>query len=141
MDWYSRRLLSWELSNALDTGFCVQALEAAGEPPSILNADQGSQYTSEEWSEAVEGRGIKMSMNGRRRWIDNVMVERLFGTIKYEEVYLFAYADGHEAQLGIAKSMVQYNTERPDQNLSHWCTGEVYRSLDKDTNSHRVKCL
>ena len=81
-----------------------------------------------------------MSMNGRRRWIDNVMVERFFRTITYEEVYLFATADGHEVQVGIAKFMVHYNTKRPHLNLSHWCPGEVYRGSDKDANGHRVKC-
>jgi len=144
MDWYSRRILSWELSNTLDTAFCLRALDhaiaQAGTLPEIINTDQGCQYTSEQWREAVEGRGIAMSMNGRRRWIDNVMVERFFRTIKYEEVYLRAYADGHEAQMRIATFMEYYNTKRPHQNLQDWTPSEVYQGLDKDMSGHRGKC-
>ena len=79
MDWYSRRILAWELSNTMETEFCIKALQkaikVAGRAPEILNTDQGTQYTSMLWRETVEGLGIKMSMNGRRRWIDNVVVE------------------------------------------------------------------
>jgi len=144
MDWYSRRILAWELSNTLETGFCLKALataiEVAGQAPEILNTDQGTQYTSALWRETVEGLGIKMSMNGRRRWIDNVVVERFFRTIKYDEVYLWAYTDGHEAERRIGDFIDYYNFRRPHQSLGDWRPGEVYRGLDKDKHGRRRKC-
>jgi putative transposase len=139
MDWFSRRILAWELSNTLETGFCIKALEraikVAGTLPEIMNTDQGCQYTSEEWRDAVDGRGIKMSMNGRRRWVDNVMVERFFRTIKYDEVYLWAYADGHEAHGRIGPFIDYYNFQRPHQSLANWCPDEVYRGINKDESA------
>ena len=144
MDWYSRRILAWELSNTMETEFCIKALKTAvkvaGRAPEILNTDQGTQYTSMLWRETVEGLGIKMSMNGRRRWIDNVVVERFFRTIKYDEVYLWAYADGHEAERRIGNFIDYYNFRRPHQNLDDWRPGEVYRGLDKDEDGRRRKC-
>ena len=144
MDWYSRRILAWELSNTMETEFCIKALKTAvkvaGRAPEILNTDQGTQYTSMLWRETVEGLGIKMSMNGRRRWIDNVVVERFFRTIKYDEVYLWAYADGHEAERRIGDFIDYYNFRRPHQNLDDWRPGEVYRGLDKDEDGRRRKC-
>ena len=92
------------------------------------------------WRETVEGLGIKMSMNGRRRWIDNVVVERFFRTIKYDEVYLWAYADGHEAERRIGNFIDYYNFRRPHQNLDDWRPGEVYRGLDKGKDGRRRKC-
>jgi putative transposase len=144
MDWYSRRILAWELSNTMETEFCIKALKTAvkvaGRAPEILNTDQGTQYTSMLWRETVEGLGIKMSMNGRRRWIDNVVVERFFRTIKYDEVYLWAYADGHEAERRIGDFIDYYNFRRPHQNLDDWRPGEVYCGLDKDEDGRRRKC-
>jgi putative transposase len=144
MDWYSRRILAWELSNTMETEFCIKALKeavkVAGRAPEILNTDQGTQYTSMLWRETVEGLGIKMSMNGRRRWIDNVVVERFFRTIKYDEVYLWAYADGHEAERRIGNFIDYYNFRRPHQNLDGWRPGEVYRGLDKDKDGRPRKC-
>jgi len=144
MDWYSRRILAWELSNTMETEFCIKALKkavkVAGRAPEILNTDQGTQYTSMLWRETVEGLGTKMSMNGRRRWIDNVVVERFFRTIKYDEVYLWAYADGHEAERRIGNFIDYYNFRRPHQNLDDWRPGEVYRGLDKDEDGRRGKC-
>jgi len=144
MDWYSRRILAWELSNTMETEFCVKALKkaikVAGKAPEILNTDQGTQYTSMVWRETVEGLGITMSMNGRRRWIDNVVVERFFRTIKYDEVYLWAYSDGHEAERRIGNFIDYYNFRRPHQNLDEWRPGEVYCGLDKDEEGRRRKC-
>ena len=144
MDWYSRRILSWKLSNTLDTRFCLEALEraieVAGQVPLIINTDQGCQYTSEQWRAAVEGRGIAMSMNGRRCWIDNVIVERFFRTIKYEEVYLMAYADGHQAEKRIGKFIDYYNAERTHQSRRNWCPNEVYLGMDKDAKGKPQRC-
>ncbi|MFC1368653.1 MAG: IS3 family transposase [gamma proteobacterium symbiont of Phacoides pectinatus] len=94
MDWYSRKVLSWRLSNTLDASFCVDALEEAIETygsPEIFNTDQGSQFTSEEFTGTLKQHGIRISMDGKGRWVDNVFVERLWRSVKYEEVYLKAY--------------------------------------------------
>jgi putative transposase len=106
MDWYSRRVLSWRLSNTLDTSFCVDALEEAFErfgQPEIFNTDQGSQFTSEDFTTPLRDRGIAISMDGKGRCLDNVFVERLWRSVKYEEVYLHAYADVAEARAGIGR--------------------------------------
>ena len=120
MDWYSRRILSWRLSNTMETGFCLAALDEAIEQagtPEILNSDQGCQYTSEEWIEALRTREIRISMDGKRRWIDNVMIERFWRTIKHDDVYLRDYADGREARHFIGRFIGYYNTRRPHQRL------------------------
>ena len=106
MDWYSRRVLSWGLSNTLDTSFCVEALEEAFErfgQPEIFNTDQGSQFTSEDFTTPLRDRGIAISMDPKGRCLDNVFVERLSRSVKYEEVYLHAYADVAEARAGIRR--------------------------------------
>lgn len=117
-----------------------RAIEVAGTLPRFINTDQGCQYTSEPWRQAVEGRGIAMSINGRRRWIDNVIVECFFRSIKYEEVYLFAYVDGHDAQVRIGKFIEHYNAERPHQSLNDWCPAEVNAGLNQDDSGQRRKC-
>lgn len=106
MDWYSRKVLSWRLSNSLDTEFCVSALREALAKygtPGIFNTDQGSQFTSMEFTEVLKDAGVKISMDGKGRWRDNVMVERLWRSLKYEDVYLKAYETGSEARNGIGK--------------------------------------
>ena len=122
MDWYSRRILAWRLSNTLDRAFCLEALQAAvettGTTPEILNTDQGCQYTSHEWLDVVVGYGIKPSMDGKRRWIDNVMVERFWRTIKYDEIYLHAYENGWDTEQGIGRFVLYYNMRRPHQSLA-----------------------
>ena len=122
MDWASRAVLSWRLSNTMDVSFCVSALEEAlarfGKPE-IFNTDQGSQFTSMAFTGTLERAGIQISMDGRGRWMDNVFIERLWRSLKYEDVYLKGYADGREARAGIASWMAFYNDRRPHQALAH----------------------
>lgn len=104
MDWHSRKVLSWQLSNSMEASFCVEALSEALErygTPEIFNTDQGSQFTSTEFVGVLENAGVRVSMDGRGRWMDNVMVERLWRSLKYENVYLNAYETGTEARKGI----------------------------------------
>jgi putative transposase len=134
MDWASRAVLSWRLSNTMDVSFCVAALEEAlarfGKPE-IFNTDQGSQFTSAAFTGALEQAGIQISMDGRGRWMDNVFIERLWRSLKHEDVYLKGYADGREARLGIAAWIAFYNSRRPHQALGYatpmavWCDGVV----------------
>ena len=119
MDWHSRAVLSWRISNTLDTSFCVEALHearrAAGTWPEIMNTDQGCQYTSLEWTATLREAGVRISMDGKGRWIDNVMVERLWRSLKYEDVYLREYRDLVELERGLARWLEHYNHERPHQ--------------------------
>jgi putative transposase len=134
MDWASRAVLSWRLSNTMDVSFCVSALEEAlarfGKPE-IFNTDQGSQFTSTAFTGALERAGIEISMDGRGRWMDNVFIERLWRSLKHEDVYLKGYTDGREVRLGIAAWIAFYNSRRPHQALGYatpmtvWCEGVV----------------
>ncbi len=128
MDWYSRYLLAWRLSNTLEVGFCVEALEEAfgNGKPEIFNTDQGSQFTSAAFTGALLERGIQVSMDGKGRYLDNIIVERLWRSIKYEEVYLKAYKDGTEAKQGIGSYLDFYNRERPHQALGYRTPQETY---------------
>ncbi len=120
MDLYSRRILSWRLSNSLDSGFCVDALEEAlyhHGKPEIFNSDQGSQFTSEAFTETLKANEIRISMDGRGAWRDNVFVERLWRSVKYEEVYLNAYESMQEAKTGLGIWIDYYNCERKHQTL------------------------
>jgi putative transposase len=121
MDWASRAVLSWRLSNTLDADFCVRALDEAlarcGRPE-IFNTDQGSQFTSAAFTGTLLAAGIRISMDGRGRWLDNVFIERLWRSLKYEEVYLKGYADGREARAGIGAWVAFYNGTRPHQALA-----------------------
>ena len=104
MDWYSRKILSWRLSNSMEADFCVAALKDALTrygPPEIMNSDRGSQFTGHEWTSALSEAGVKISMDGRGRWIDNRMIERLWRSVTYECVYLNAFDTGSEAKAGI----------------------------------------
>ena len=135
MDWYSRRVLSWRPSNTLDTSFCVDALEEAFErfgQPEIFNTDQGSQFTSEDFTTPLRDRGIAISMDGKGRCLDNVFVERLWRSVKYEEVYLHAYADVAEARAGIGRYLAFYNDERAHQALGYQTPAAFYRRLARD---------
>jgi putative transposase len=130
LDWASRKVLSWRLSNTLDSNFCVEALEESlkkFEPPQIVNTDQGSQYTSKAWVERVKKAGAKVSMTGARRCWDNIMVERLWRTVKYEEVYLKAYANLVEARVALKAYFAKYNRRRPHSALQDRTPEEVYR--------------
>jgi putative transposase len=121
IDWYSRFVLSWSLSNTLDADFCVATLKDALRlgTPEIFNTDQGSQFTSDDFVETVLAAGAKMSMDGRGRWVDNVFVERLWRSLKWEEVYLHAYETTKEARLSIGQWFDFYNTRRPHQALAY----------------------
>src|SRR5947207_10296245 len=122
MDWASRAVLAWRLSNSMDVSFCVSALEEAlarfGRPD-IFNTDQGSQFTSTGFTGVLLAAGIKVSMDGRGRWMDNVFIERLWRSLKHEDIYLKGYADGREAKAGIASWVAFYNSPRPHQALGN----------------------
>jgi putative transposase len=131
MDWWSRYVLAWELSNSLDSEFCIRAWTAAlttGRQPLISNTDQGSQFTSEAYLEAVEAAGVDVSMDGRGRWMDNRFIERLWRSVKQEDIYVQDYADGLTAQRGLGRWFGDYNTQRPHQALAYATPGEVYHS-------------
>jgi putative transposase len=128
MDWYSRYVLAWRLSNTMDTSFCLDALEDAlrkGQPE-IFNTDQGAQFTSAAFTDKLETAGVRISMDGRGRWLDNVFVERLWRSLKYEEVHLKAYANGLEALIGIGQWFRYYNERRPHQALSYQTPAAVW---------------
>jgi len=129
IDLASRKMLAWRLSNTLSTEFCVEALEEALQkfgPPEIFNTDQGSQFTSEEWLTPLQAAGVAISMDGKGRWIDNVFIERLWRSVKYEEVYLRGYANGHEAQRSLSRYFVFYNARRVHETLNYATPDEVY---------------
>ena len=129
MDWYSRRVLSWRVSNSMDADFCVDALEEAISrygAPDIFNTDQGAQFTSDAFTGALKAADIQISMDGKGRWVDNVFVERLWRSLKYEEVYLKAYDSVAEARLGIGNYFRFYNCERRHQSLNRQTPDQVY---------------
>lgn len=132
MDWHSRKVLSWRLSNTLDAEFCVVALEEAlakyGKP-AIFNTDQGSQFTSLEFTQVLKDAGVKISMDSKGRWMDNVMIERLWRSLKYECVYLHAFETGSEARNEIGKWIRRYNEERPHSSLDDRTPYEAYWNL------------
>ncbi len=130
MDLHSRLVLSWRLSNTLDSSFCVSALQDALErfaQPEVFNSDQGSQFTDECFTGELLKREVKVSMDGKGRYLDNIFVERLWRTLKYEEVYLHAYDDLGEARLGIGRHLRFYNAERPHQALGYQTPAAFYR--------------
>jgi putative transposase len=129
MDWHSRKVLSWRLSNTMDTDFCVSALAEALSKhgrPAIFNTDQGSQFTSFAFTNALRERGIRISMDGRGRWLDNVFIERLWRSLKYENVYLNAYETGSEARIGIGQWIDFYNRIRPHSSLDGKTPDQCY---------------
>jgi len=130
IDWYSRYVLSWRLSNTLDAGFCVEALEEAlGKGrPEIFNTDQGAQFTGEAFTGLLKQHGVSISMDGKGSYNDNLFIERLWRSVKYEEVYLKAYEDGKDARVGIGNYFRFYNTERPHQALGYRTPAEVHTS-------------
>ena len=137
MDWYSRYVLSWQLSNSLDAGFCADALEEALKKgkPDIFNTDQGAQFTSEAFTGLLEQHGVKVSMDGKGSYNDNLFIERLWRTVKYEEVYLKAYQDGREAKIGLGNYFQFYNTERLHQTHGYRTPAEVYTSTPVELTS------
>ena len=132
IDWYSRRVLAWRLSNTLETSFCLDALEEALErfgKPDIFNTDQGAQFTAEAFTGTLRRAGITISMDGRGRCIDNVFVERVWRSLKYEEVFLHAYEDLDGARAGIGRYFDFYNLERQHQALGYRTPDAFYRGL------------
>lgn len=130
MDWWSRYVLAWEISNTLDSDFCIRAWEralgAGRRAPDISNTDQGSQFTSDAYLEAVESVGVSVSMDGRGRWMDNRMIERLWRSVKYEDIYLRDYLDGLELGRGLNRWFADYNQRRPHQSLGNATPGDAY---------------
>ena len=129
MDWASRKVLAWRVSNSLDAEFCIAALEEAltryGRPE-IFNTDQGSQFTSLAFTDALKAAGVRISMDGRGRWMDNVFIERLWRSLKYECIYLHAFETGSEARVGIGRWIGYYNADRPHSALGGLTPEEAY---------------
>jgi putative transposase len=128
MDWYSRYVISWKISNTMDVHFCLEALEAAlaKHKPDIFNSDQASQFTSRDFTETLKTAGIGISMDGRGRAYDNIFIERLWRTVKYEEVYLHDYQSIREVKEGLKKYFRFYNEERFHRSLNKKTPAEVY---------------
>ncbi len=129
MDWHSRRVLSWRLSNTLTADFCVDALDEALRrfgPPETFNTDQGSQFTGSAFTDRLKDAGVRISMDGKGRWIDNVFIERLWRSVKYEEVYLRAYDTAADARSGLKRYFGFYNSVRTHQTLGSRTPDEVY---------------
>jgi len=144
IDWYSRYVLSWRLSNTLDADFCIEALEEAltKGKPDIFNTDQGAQFTSEAFTGLLQQHGVRISMDGKGSYNDNLFIERLWRSVKYEEVYLKAYQDGREARIGLGNYFRFYNTERPHQALGYRTPAEVYSVIQvAPTNGGVVESL
>jgi putative transposase len=131
IDWFSRYVLSWRLSNSLDTHFCLEALEEALEKgrPEIFNTDQGCQFTSKEFTGRLKEAQVKISMDGRGRALDNIFVERLWRTVKYEEVYLKDYQNVGQARQDLAQFLTKYNQRRPHQSLEYRTPQQVHFAL------------
>ena len=130
MDWFSRYVLSWRISNTLDVAFCLEALEEAlsQATPEIFNTDQGAQFTSADFTGRIEAAGIRMSMDGRGRALDNVFIERVWRSLKYEDIYLNGYETVPEITDGVNDYFTFYNHERPPQSLAYATPAEVYRA-------------
>jgi len=131
IDWYSRRVLSWRVSNSMDASFCVDCLEDALREfgkPEVFNSDQGSQFTSDAFTGVLKREGVAISMDGRGRALDNIFVERLWRNVKHEDVYLKGYANMGQLTVGLAQYFAFYNAERPHQSLGYATPDQVYRS-------------
>ena len=129
MDWYSRKVLSWRISNTLDSEFCIDAVkEAIGKhgKPEIFNADQGSQFTSRAFTGLLKSKGIRISMDGRGRYQDNIFIERLWWTVKYQYLYLRAFDTGLDLRRGLRQWFDFYNQERPHQSLGGLSPDDIY---------------
>lgn len=128
MDWFSRFVLSWELSNSMETGFCLMALEQAfsNGRPLIFNSDQGSQFTSAAFTDQLLTHNIRISIDGRGRCFDNIFIERLWRSVKYEDIYIYQYPTVGELITGLTKYFHKYNYLRPHQNLAYCTPAEVY---------------
>lgn len=142
MDWHTRAVLSWRVSNTMDAGFCVEAYEeavrVAGRAPGIMNTDQGSQFTGEDWIGVVEASGARVSMDGKGRWMDNVFIERLWRSLKYEELRLWSYGTVVEVTARIAKWMEFYNHRRKHQTLDYEIPWSQYRPGEHRENEKKL---
>ena len=138
MDWHSRKVLGWAVSNTMETGLCLKALDnalkATGSVPEIFNTDQGCQFTSSEWTDKLSGLEIKISMDGKGRWMDNVFIERLWRSVKYEEIYLFEHTDIHQLREGLSKWFARYNDWRPHAALGNTTPAKVYENKPSNTS-------
>jgi putative transposase len=133
LDLYSRKVLAFRVSNALSAEFCIEAVEEAIArfgAPDIFNSDQGSQFTDEDFVRPLEAKGVRVSMDGRGRWIDNVFVERLWRSVKYEDLYLHAYETLREVKEALSRYFKFYNASRPHQNLDYRTPDECYFGVD-----------
>jgi putative transposase len=142
IDWYSRMILSWRISNTMDTHFCIECLQEAFEcfgEPEYFNSDQGAQFTSSNYLKLFDGRATKNSMDGKGRWVDNVMMERFWWSLKYEDAYLKRYNNVIELQEGIADYMKFYNEQRIHSSLSYQKPIEVY--FDTDIRTKKKRCV
>lgn len=129
IDWHTRKVLSWRLSNTMDTDFCIEALEEALQrfgSPDIFNTDQGCQFTSEAFTGVLKAHDIAISMDGKGRWVDNVFVERLWRSVKYEDVYLNAYENPSQLRAGLTRYFTFYNTQRRHASLGRRTPDRVY---------------
>ena len=129
MDWHSRKVLSWQVSNTMDVGFCVEALEAAllhYHKPTIFNSDQGAQFTANAFTGTLKQANVQISMDGRGRCYDNIFIERLWRSLKYELIYLKAFDDGHHLSQEVTTYFHWYNRQRPHQSLSYKTPDEIY---------------
>jgi len=143
IDWYSRYVISWRLSNTLDADFCVAALAEALSKgtPEIFNTDQGSQFTGEAFTGLLKEHGVRISMDGKGSYNDNLFIERLWRTVKYEEVYLKAYENGREARISLGEYFRFYNTTRPHQSLGYLTPAEVYADAMENACNNVVESL
>lgn len=133
MDWATRKVLAWRLSNTMDAELCIQALEhalARFGTPEIFNTDQGSQFTSPRFIDVPKDAGVRISMDGRRRWMGNVFIERLWRSMKYECIYLHAFETGSELRAGLARWIGYYNAERPHSSLGGRTPDEAYHGIE-----------
>jgi putative transposase len=132
MDWATRKVLAWRLSNTMDVAFCVAAVAEALARfgvPEIFNTDQGSQFTSPQFTGVLTDAGVRISMDGRGRWMDNVFIERLWRSLKYECVYLHAFETGSEARAGLTSWINYYNARRPHSSLAGQTPDEAYDAV------------
>ncbi len=143
MDWHSRYVVAWGLSNTMDKGFCIEALEKALSIswPEILNMDQGCQFTSIDFTGILESNGVRVSMDGRGRVFDNIYVERLWRTVKYEEVYIHSYESIVEAKNSLRRYFHFYNTERLHETLGYRTPHEVYFGVDRNDNGQASELI
>ncbi len=143
MDWFTRKVLAWRISNTLEADFCVEALDEAVHtfgPPEIMNTDQGSQFTSFAWTDRLRRMSVRISMDGKGRFLDNIFVERLWRTLKYECVYLHAWETGSQARAGIRKWMAFYNQTRPHSALGGKPPAVVYwQATDQNQPDQQVQ--